>query len=83
MRHSAKLYHATLTALLMMAASAGVAVANLSEDAKLNEELNALRAKLISLWNPPAAVSNQPELYVGTVAVMIVGLIGVGLSFLD
>ena len=48
MRHSAKLYRATLTALHIMAASAGVAVADPSEDAKLNEELNALRAKLIS-----------------------------------
>ena len=60
MRHSAKLYRATLTALLMMAASAGVAAADLSDDAKLNEELNALRTKLISLWNPPAAVSTHP-----------------------
>ena len=70
MRLSAKLYRA-LTALLIMAASAGVAVADLSEDAKLNEELNALRAKLIPLWNPPAAVSNHPELYVVTIRIKL------------
>jgi hypothetical protein len=62
MRCSAKLYRATLTALLMMAASAGIVVADPSKDAKLIEELSALRAKLISLWNPPAAVSEHPDL---------------------
>jgi hypothetical protein len=71
MRCFAKLYRATLTALLMMAASAGIVVADPSKDAKLMEELSALRAKLISLWNPPAAVSKHPELYVVTIRIRL------------
>ena len=41
------------------------------EDAKLNEELNAIRTKLISLWDPPAAVSTHPELYVVTICIRL------------
>ena len=55
----------------MMAASAGVAAADSLEDAKLNGELNALRTKLISLWNPPAAVGTHPELYVVTIRIRL------------
>jgi len=47
MRHCAKLYHATLTAFLVMAGSAGAVVADPLADAKLSAELGALRAKLI------------------------------------
>jgi hypothetical protein len=41
------------------------------EDANLNGELNALRTKLISLWNPPAAVGTHPELYVVTIRIRL------------
>jgi outer membrane biosynthesis protein TonB len=34
-------------------------------------ELDALRAKLISLWNPPAAVSVHPDLYVVTIRIRL------------
>jgi hypothetical protein len=34
-------------------------------------ELDALRAKLISLWNPPAAVSMHTELYVVTIRIRL------------
>ena len=34
-------------------------------------ELDALRAKLISLWNPPAAVSTMPERYVVTIRIRL------------
>ncbi len=34
-------------------------------------ELNALRSKLISLWEPPAAVSKHPELYVVTIRIRL------------
>ncbi len=34
-------------------------------------ELDALRAKLISLWNPPAAVSTHTELYVVTIRIRL------------
>src|SRR5262249_17861257 len=34
-------------------------------------ELDALRAKLISLWNPPAAVSTHPDLYVVTIRIRL------------
>jgi hypothetical protein len=37
----------------------------------LNEELNALRAKLISLWNPSAAVSTHPDQYVITIRIRL------------
>ncbi len=34
-------------------------------------ELEALRAKLISLWNPPPAVSNNPDQYIVTVRIRL------------
>jgi outer membrane biosynthesis protein TonB len=34
-------------------------------------ELEALRAKLISLWNPPAAISTHPEQYVVTLRIRL------------
>jgi hypothetical protein len=34
-------------------------------------ELEALRAKLISLWNPPPAVSNNPDQYVVTIRIRL------------
>jgi outer membrane biosynthesis protein TonB len=34
-------------------------------------ELDALRAKLISLWNPPPAVSTHPDLYVVTIRIRL------------
>jgi colicin import membrane protein len=34
-------------------------------------ELDALRAKLISLWNPPAAVSTHPDQYVITIRIRL------------
>lgn len=34
-------------------------------------ELDALRAKLISLWNPPAAVSTHPDQYVVTIRIRL------------
>jgi len=34
-------------------------------------ELDALRAKLISLWNPPAAVSTNPDQYVVTIHIRL------------
>jgi hypothetical protein len=34
-------------------------------------ELDALRAKLISLWNPPAAVSAHPDLYVVAIRIRL------------
>jgi colicin import membrane protein len=34
-------------------------------------ELDALRAKLISLWNPPAAVSVHPDQYVVTIRIRL------------
>jgi TPR repeat protein/predicted aspartyl protease len=63
MRRYARLYCATLMALLLMAASAATAMPD--------AELNALRAKLISLWNPPAAVSKHPGLYVVTIRIRL------------
>jgi colicin import membrane protein len=47
----------------MMAVLAGAAVTD--------AELNALRAKLIPLWNPPNAVSVHPEQYVITVRIKL------------
>jgi len=37
----------------------------------LQSELDALRAKLISLWNPPAAVSVHPDQYVVTIRIKL------------
>jgi len=34
-------------------------------------ELDALRAKLISLWNPPAAVSTHPDQYIVTIRIRL------------
>jgi len=34
-------------------------------------ELDALRARLISLWNPPAAVANNPDQYVVTIRIRL------------
>ncbi len=34
-------------------------------------ELDALRAKLISLWNPPAAVSTNPDQYIVTIHIRL------------
>ena len=34
-------------------------------------ELDALRAKLISLWNPPAAVANNPDQYAVTIHIRL------------
>jgi hypothetical protein len=34
-------------------------------------ELDALRAKLISLWNPPPAVSSNPDQYVVTIHIRL------------
>jgi len=34
-------------------------------------EIDALRAKLISLWNPPAAVSSNPDQYVVTIRIKL------------
>jgi len=34
-------------------------------------ELEALRAKLISLWNPPAAISTHPDQYVVTIRIRL------------
>ncbi len=42
--------------------------APVGQAARLSQsELEALRAKLISLWNPPAAVSAHPDQYVVTI----------------
>lgn len=55
----------TLTGQASLGAPTGHA-ATLSQS-----ELGALRAKLISLWNPPAAVSAHPDQYVVTVRVRL------------
>jgi outer membrane biosynthesis protein TonB len=34
-------------------------------------ELEALRAKLISLWNPPAAISSNPDQYIVTIRIRL------------
>ena len=34
-------------------------------------ELEALRAKLISLWNPPPAISSTPDQYVVTIRIRL------------
>jgi hypothetical protein len=39
--------------------------------AAIEGELNKLRSKLISLWNPPEAVSKHPELYVVTIRIRL------------
>jgi outer membrane biosynthesis protein TonB len=54
-----------LNSVASLGAPAGSA-AHLSQS-----ELDALRAKLISLWNPPAAVSAHPDLYVVTIRIRL------------
>jgi hypothetical protein len=54
-----------LNSVASLGAPAGSA-AHLSQS-----ELDALRAKLISLWNPPAAVSTHTELYVVTIRIRL------------
>jgi hypothetical protein len=49
-------------------ATAALAVAH---TALTQSELDALRAKLISLWNPPSAVSTNPERYVITIRIRL------------
>lgn len=56
---------ATLNGLAALGAPTGHA-AQLSQS-----ELDALRAKLISLWNPPPAVSSNPDQYVVTVHIRL------------
>ena len=55
----------TLNSVVSLGAPAGQA-AHLSQS-----ELDALRAKLISLWNPPAAVSAHPDQYVITIRIRL------------
>jgi hypothetical protein len=55
----------TLNGTAALGTSAGHA-AQLSQS-----ELDALRAKLISLWNPPPAVSNNPDQYVVTIRIRL------------
>jgi colicin import membrane protein len=55
----------SLNGVASLGASTGHA-AHLSQS-----ELDALRAKLISLWNPPAAVSTHPDQYVVTIRIRL------------
>ena len=55
----------TLNGVAALGASTGHA-AHLSQS-----ELDALRAKLISLWNPPAAVSMHPDQYVVAIRIRL------------
>jgi hypothetical protein len=55
----------TLNSVASLGAPVGQA-AHLSQS-----ELDALRAKLISLWNPPAAVSTHPDQYVITIRIRL------------
>jgi outer membrane biosynthesis protein TonB len=55
----------TLNSVASLGAPVGQA-AHLSQS-----ELDALRAKLISLWNPPAAVSTHPDQYVVTIRIRL------------
>jgi hypothetical protein len=54
-----------LNSVASLGAPAGSA-AHLSQS-----ELDALRAKLISLWNPPAAVSAHPDLYIVAIRIRL------------
>jgi colicin import membrane protein len=56
---------ATLNGVAALGTPAGSA-AHLSQS-----ELDALRAKLISLWNPPPAVSSNPDQYVVTIRIRL------------
>ena len=78
MRHYAKLLPAMFAASLMLMAEAGAAVAGSLEDGKVAaehqlpmSELEPLRAKLISLWNPPQAVNKNPDQYVVTIRIRL------------
>jgi hypothetical protein len=55
----------TLNGNVSLGASSGRA-AHMSQS-----ELDALRAKLISLWNPPAAVNTHPDQYVVTIRIRL------------
>jgi outer membrane biosynthesis protein TonB len=55
----------TISGVASLGASTGHA-AHLSQS-----ELDALRAKLISLWNPPAAVSTHPDQYIVTIRIRL------------
>jgi outer membrane biosynthesis protein TonB len=56
-------------ATLSNAASLGVPTGNASRLSQ--SELEALRAKLISLWNPPPAISSTPDQYVVTIRIRL------------
>jgi colicin import membrane protein len=56
-------------ATLSNAASLGVPTGNASRLSQ--NELEALRAKLISLWNPPPAISSTPDQYVVTIRIRL------------
>jgi len=56
-------------ATLSNAASLGVPTGNASRLSQ--SELDALRAKLISLWNPPPAISSTPDQYVVTIRIRL------------
>jgi len=56
-------------ATLSNAASLGVPTGNASHLSQ--SELEALRAKLISLWNPPPAISSTPDQYVVTIRIRL------------
>ena len=79
MRHYVKLLPAMVAAApLMLMAVAQAVVAELLEDGKVAaerqlpmSEFEALRAKLISLWNPPQAVSKNPDQYVVTIRIRL------------
>ena len=78
MRHFVRLLFATLAASLMLMAVGGAVVAGFLEDGKAaaqlsQSELDALRAKLISLWNPPPAVTviNNPDRYIVTIRIRL------------
>ena len=56
-------------ATLSNAASLGVPNGNAAHLSQ--SELDALRAKLISLWNPPPAISTNPDQYVVTIRIRL------------
>jgi outer membrane biosynthesis protein TonB len=56
-------------ATLSNAASLGAPTGNASHLSQ--NELEALRAKLISLWNPPPAISSTPDQYVVTIRIRL------------
>lgn len=56
-------------ATLSNAASLGAPTGNAAHLSQ--SELDALRAKLISLWNPPPAISSNPDQYVVTIRIRL------------